>query len=194
MSVPYVIERGPNDQERVYDLYSRILKDRIIFIRGAFNSEMANAIVAQLLFLESDSPTKDIYMYINSPGGEISSLYSIFDTMNYIKNDIVTIGIGTVASAGSFVLAAGTKGKRYALPNTEIMLHQLSSGLSGKYDDMKNNFKHTEHLHNKMMKHYVEFTGQKLNKIKKDLERDFFMTSEEAKNYGIIDEVQYKRG
>jgi ATP-dependent Clp protease protease subunit len=193
MSVPYVIEQGPNDQERVYDLFSRLLKDRIIFIRGVFNSEMADIVVAQLLFLESDSPTKDIYMYINSPGGELSSLYSIFDTMNYVKNDITTIGMGMVASAASFILAAGTKGKRYALPNAQLMIHELSSGMNGKYNDMKNNFKHTEHLYNKMAKHYVDFTGQKLSKIKRDMERDFYMSAEDAKSYGLIDEVQYNR-
>ena len=193
MSVPYVIEKGPNDQERVYDLFSRLLKDRIIFIRGGFNGAMADTVVAQLLFLESDSPTKDIYMYINSPGGEVSSLYSIFDTMNYIKNDIVTMGMGTVASAAAFILAAGTKGKRYALPNAEIMIHELSSGLTGKYGDMKNDFKHTEALYNKMAKHYVELTGQKLSKVKHDMERDYYMSSEEAKSYGLIDEIQYSR-
>ncbi len=193
MSVPYVIEKEVGGQERVYDLYSRLLKDRIIFVRGVFNSEMADAIVAQLLFLESDSPTKDIYMYINSPGGEISSMFCVFDTMTYVRNDVVTIGMGTVASAASFILSAGKKGKRYALPNTEIMIHQLSSGLSGKYKDMKNNFEHTEYLHNKLMKYYMRFTGQKLAKIKKDMELDYFMNCEEAKEYGIIDEVQYNR-
>jgi ATP-dependent Clp protease protease subunit len=193
MSVPYVIEKGPNNQERVYDLFSRLLKDRIIFIRGVFNSEMADTVVAQLLFLESDSPTKDIYMYINSPGGEVSSLYSIFDTMNYIKNDIVTMGMGTVASAAAFILSSGTKGKRYALPNAEIMIHELSSGLHGKYGDMKNDFKHTESLYNKMAKHYVELTGQKLSKVKHDMERDYYMSSEEAKSYGLIDKIQYSR-
>ena len=193
MSVPYVIEKGPNDQERVYDLFSRLLKDRIIFIHGIFNAIMADTVVAQLLFLESDSSTKDIYMYINSPGGGVNSMYSIFDTMNYIKNDVVTIGTGTVASAASFILAAGTKGKRCALPNAEVMIHELSSGLDGKYNNMKNDFLHTEALYNKMAKHYVELTGQKLNKVKRDMERDFYMTAEEAKSYGLIDEIQYKR-
>jgi len=193
MSVPYVIEKEVGGQERVYDLFSRLLRDRIVFIRGVFNSEMADTVVAQLLFLESDSPTKDIYMYINSPGGEISSMFCILDTMKYIRNSIVTIGMGTVASAASLILAAGTKGKRYALPNTEIMIHQLSSGLSGKYKDMKNNFEHTKYLHNKLMKYYAEFTSQKLTRVKKDMELDYFMTPENAKKYGIIDEIQYNR-
>lgn len=193
MSVPYVIEKGPKDQERMYDLYSRLLKDRIIFIKGEFRAEMSDAVVAQLLFLESSDPDEDIYMYINSPGGELTSLYAIYDVMEYIKPDIVTVGMGQCASAASFILAAGTKGKRFALPNTEVMIHEFSGGMQGKAQDMFNRLEHSKKLWEKMAKHYVEFTGQKLAKIKKDMSRDYFMTAEEAKEYGLIDEIHAKR-
>jgi ATP-dependent Clp protease protease subunit len=193
MSMPYVIERGPKDQERVYDLYSRMLKDRIIFIRGEFSAEMADATVAQLLFLETAAPDKDIYMYINSPGGQINSMYAIYDVMTYIKPDIVTVGMGQCASAASFILAAGAKGKRYALPNTDIMIHELSTGVGGKAGEIRNYYRKMERLYEKMANHYVEFTGQPLKKIKADMERDFFMTAEEAVEYGLIDEVHTTR-
>jgi ATP-dependent Clp protease protease subunit len=193
MSVPYVIEKGPNNQERVYDLFSRLLKDRIVFVRGVIDESTSDSVVAQLLFLESDSPTKDISMYINSPGGSVNDMYAIYDTMNYIKPDITTIGFGRCMSAASFLLAAGTKGKRYCLPNLNLMIHELSSGIDGKFKDMKNYHKHLESLHDKMAKHYVKFTGQKLAKIKKDMELDYFMSAEEAKKYGLVDEVQYDR-
>jgi ATP-dependent Clp protease protease subunit len=193
MSVPYVIEKGPKDQERMYDLYSRLLKDRIIFIRGVFDQDMADSVVAQLLFLESSDNESDIYMYINSPGGQITALYAIYDVMQYINPDIVTVGMGQCASAGSFLLAAGTKGKRYALPNTEIMIHELSGGTEGKAQDMFNRLEHVKKLWDKMAQHYVEFTGQKLARIKKDMSRDYFMSAEEAKEYGLIDEIHAKR-
>lgn len=193
MSVPYVIEQGPKDQERMYDLYSRLLRDRIIFIRGSFQDEMADATVAQLLFLESSDPDADIYMYVNSPGGYITSMYAIFDVMSYIKPDIVTVGMGQCASAASFILAAGTKGKRYALPNTEIMIHELSGGTQGKAQDMFNTLEHTKKLWDKMARHYVGFTGQRLAKIKKDMSRDHYMSAEEAKEYGLIDEIHAER-
>jgi len=191
--VPYVIEKGEKDQEKVYDLFSRLLKDRIIFLTGEFTSDMADTIVAQLLFLEANDMDKDIWMYVNSPGGEIQSMYAIYDTMNYIKPDVVTVGYGTIASAGSFILAAGTNGKRYSLPNANIMIHELSGGPRGKFGDIKVAYKHIAKLHDKMAKHYVEMTGQSLNKIKKDMERDFHMSPEEAKKYGLIDHVEYKR-
>ena len=194
MSVPYVIEKGPKDQERMYDLYSRLLKDRIIFIRGAFNQDMADSVVAQLLLLETTDPDKDIYMYINSPGGYITSMYAIYDVMSCVKPDIVTVGMGQCASAGSFILAAGTKGKRFALPNTEVMIHELSGGTEGKAQDMFNQLDHTRKLWDKMAKHYVGFTGQKLAKIKKDMSRDHYMSAEEAIEYGLIDEVHETRG
>ena len=193
MGIPYVIEKGPKDQERVYDLYSRLLKDRIIFIKGVFNNEMADAVVAQLLFLETSDPEADIYMYINSPGGAVSSMYAIYDVMKYIRPNIVTVGMGMCASAASFILAAGTKGKRYALPNTQIMLHELSSGIEGKANDMFSTIDHLKKLYNNMASHYVKFTGQKLTKIKKDMERDYYMSAEEAKKYGVIDKIYVER-
>lgn len=193
MSVPYVIESDERDRERVYDLYSRLLKDRIIFIKGEFNEEMGNSVVAQLLFLEADNNEKDIFMYINSPGGYVSTAYAIYDTIAYVAPDIVTIGFGTVMSAGSFILAAGTKGKRYALPNTEIMIHELSGGTYGKATDMELDLKHSLNLRDKMAKHYSEMTGQTIKKVKKDMERDFYMTADAAKKYGLIDVVQHKR-
>jgi ATP-dependent Clp protease protease subunit len=191
--MPYVIERGPKNEERTYDLPSRMLKDRIIFVRGVFDQNMADSVVAQLLFLETSDPDEDIRMYINSPGGEISAMYAIYDTMTYIKAPVSTIAMGTCASAASFILAAGNKGKRFALPNCEVMIHELSTGTGGKFNDIKNAYEHTTRLYEKMAKHYVEFTGQKLSKIKQDMQRDFYMSSEEAKTYGLIDEVLYKR-
>jgi ATP-dependent Clp protease protease subunit len=193
MSIPYVIEKGPNNSEKMYDLYSRLLKDRIIFIRGEIVEGFADAVVAQLLFLESASKEKDIYMYINSPGGLLNEMYGIYDAMCYIKPDIVTLGYGRCMSAGSFLLAAGTKGKRYALPNTNIMIHELSSGTGGKFHEMKNHYKHVEKRYELMAKYYVQFTGQKLARIKKDMKFDNYMSAEEAKDYGLIDDIQYNR-
>lgn len=190
---PYVIEKGEKGEERAYDIYSRLLKDRIIFISGKFDTDLADSVVGQLLFLESDDRDKDIYMYINSPGGEINAMYAIYDTMTYINPDIVTVGFGSVASAGSFILAAGTKGKRYALPNTEIMIHELSGGYGGKAGDIRVHYKHVERLYEKMAVHYSQLTGQDLETVKKDMERDFYMTAEEAKDYGLIDSVQENR-
>jgi ATP-dependent Clp protease protease subunit len=191
--VPYVIEKGEKDQEKVYDLYSRMLKDRIIFLTGLFIPDMADSIVAQLLFLEADNSDKDICMYINSPGGEISAMYAIYDTMCYVKPDVITVGYGMIVSAGSFILSAGTKGKRYSLPNANIMMHELAGGTSGKYGDMRVAYKHLSKLHEKMAQHYSEMTGQDLEKVKTDMERDYYMTPEEAKEYGLIDSVEYKR-
>ncbi len=185
---PYVLE-----DDKVYDPFSRMLQDRIIFVTGIVDSDMVDSVVAQLLFLETQDSEADIYMYINTPGGEISAMYGMFDTMNYVKPDIVTIGYGMVASAGSFILAAGTKGKRYALPNTEIMIHELASGMQGKANDLFQEAKHIERLYEKMARQYVEFTGQKLETVKSDMHRDFYMGSKEAKAYGLIDKVEYKR-
>jgi ATP-dependent Clp protease protease subunit len=193
MTVPYVIEKGKGDQERMYDLYSRLLKDRIVFIRGKFEDQMADSIVAQLLFLESADPDSDIYMYINSPGGYINSMYAVYDVMSYIKPDIVTVGMGQCASAASFILAAGTKGKRYALPNTDIMIHELSGGVKGKAQDMFQTIEKTKQLWDKMAHQYVDFTGQPIERIKADMARDHYMTAEEAKAYGLIDEIHAKR-
>jgi len=188
-SVPYVIEKGEKGQERVYDLYSRLLKDRIIFIRGTIDQDLADSVVAQLLFLESIDKKADINVYINSPGGAINAMYAIYDTFNLIKCDVATLGLGQCSSAGSFLLAAGAKGKRVGLQNLSLMLHELSSGYQGKAGDMRNHHLHIERLYEKMAKQYVEMTGQKLVKIKKDMTRDFYMTSEEAVKYGVIDKV-----
>lgn len=190
--VPHVIE-GSDGKERVYDIYSRLLKDRVIFIKGVFDGNMADSVVAQLLFLESADNEKDIQIYINSPGGQLTAAFAIYDTMNYIKPDICTIAYGQAASAGSLILASGTKGKRFALPNTDIMMHELSGGVSGKFNDMKISYEHSKALHEKLANLYVEFTGQKIDKVKKDMERDFFMSSSEAVCYGLIDKVQTKR-
>ena len=192
-TVPYVIEKDEKGNERGYDLYSRLMKDRIIFIKEAFTDEMASTIIAQLLFLESLDNEADIYMYINSPGGHITAAFAIFDVMQYIKPDIVTVGIGHCMSAGSFILAAGTKGKRYALPNTQIMIHELSGGLEGKFNEMLNRLEHTKKIHDRLANYYKELTGQRLDKVKKDMERDYYMSPEEAKDYGLIDEIHYKR-
>lgn len=194
MTTPYVIEKGDKGQERTYDIYSRMLKDRVIFVKGEFTPQLADAVTAQLLFLETADPEKDIWLYISSPGGLISSMYSIYDTMNYIKPDVCTLAYGQAASAGSFILAAGAKGKRFALPNCEVMIHELSGGHQGKYHDQEISFIKTKKLYEKMATHYVDMTGQKLNKIKKDMKRDFYMSSEEAVAYGLIDKVQVKRG
>jgi len=193
--LPYVIEEH-GDSERSYDLYSRLLKDRIIFISGIFTPEMADNIVAQLLFLEAQDADKDINIYINSPGGHITAMYAIYDTMNYIRPDIVTIGYGQVASAGSFILATGARGKRYALPNTEIMIHELSAGTSGKFNEIKVSYEHWAAMYEKMAKHYSKMTGQSLKRVKEDMKLDNYMTPEEAKNYGkygLIDHVQGSR-
>ena len=191
-TVPYVIESDEKG-EKVYDLYSRLLKDRIVFISGKFEEKMANSVVAQLLFLEAADPNGDISIYINSSGGDITAMYAIYDTMQYIHSDIVTIGFGEVASAGAFILAAGTKGKRFALKNTNIMIHELSGGATGTATDMEIKMKHALNLRERMAKHFAEMTGQTLTKMKKDMERDYYMSSEEAKKYGLIDKIQYKR-
>ena len=193
MTIPYVIEKGPNDQERMYDLYSRLLKDRIVFIRGKFSQDMADSVIAQLLFLESSDNEKDIYMYINSPGGNVTDMYAIYDVMQYIKPDIVTVGMGQCASAASFILAAGTKGKRFALPNTDVMIHEFSGGFEGKAQDIFQTVDKKKQLWEKMAKHYVGFTGQTLARIKKDMSRDYHMSAEEAKKYGLIDDIHAKR-
>lgn len=193
MSIPYIIEKGPKDQERVYDLFSRMLKDRIIFIRNEFNSDMANSVVAQLLFLESADPTADIYMYINSPGGSLDAMFAIYDVMQYIKPDITTVGVGACMSAASFILASGTKGKRFALPNANIMIHEMSTATSGKYNDLRNYMEHANDLYEKLADYYHKITGQPLEKVKKDMERDKYMTAEEAKVYGLIDHIHDKR-
>lgn len=190
--VPYVIE-GEGQKERVYDLYSRLLRDRIVFIGKNFTDELANSVVAQLLFLEADDPEKDIIMYINSPGGYVSAELAIFDTMNYIKPDVSTVCIGHAASAAACILASGTKGKRYALKNSRIMLHQLSGGAGGHIEDMRIHVKEADFLNELMIKELARITGHKPTKIRKDLDRDYYMSAEEAKKYGLIDEVLVSR-
>lgn len=190
MTIPYVIEKGSNDQERVYDLYSRLLKDRIVFIRGGINQDLADSVVAQLLFLESSDKDSDINVYINSPGGEINAMYAIYDTFNIVKCDIATLGLGQCSSAASFLLAAGKKGKRVALPNLTVMVHELSTGYQGKAGDLRNSHIHTEKVYERMARQYVQLTGQKLSKIKRDMERDHFLSAKEAVIYGIVDKIQ----
>ncbi|HHT06872.1 MAG TPA: ATP-dependent Clp endopeptidase proteolytic subunit ClpP [Clostridiales bacterium] len=186
--IPYVIERSGN-AERSYDIYSRLLKDRIIFLSGPVNDAMANAIVAQLLFLDMDNPNADINLYINSPGGSVTAGMAIYDTIQYVKAPVRTVCVGMAASMGAFLLMAGTKGKRMALPNSEVMIHQPSGGAEGQATDVTIRAEwllKTKHKMNRMM---AEMTGQPIEKIANDVERDFFMSAEDAKAYGIIDEI-----
>jgi ATP-dependent Clp protease protease subunit len=186
--IPYVVEQTGRG-ERSYDIYSRLLKDRIIMLSGEVNDQVASSIVAQLLFLEAQDPDKDIYFYINSPGGVITSGLSMFDTMNYIKPDIVTICIGQAASMGAFLLASGTKGKRYALPNARIMIHQPSGGAQGQSTDIQIQAQEIQRLKDTLNQILAEKTGKKAKQIEKDTERDNFMSAQEAVDYGLIDKV-----
>ncbi|MCQ2560937.1 MAG: ATP-dependent Clp endopeptidase proteolytic subunit ClpP [Clostridia bacterium] len=190
--IPYVVEQSARG-ERSYDIYSRLLKDRIIFLDGEVNDAAASLIVAQLLFLESEDPDKDINLYINSPGGVITSGMAIFDTMQYIKPDVCTICVGMAASMGAFLLAAGAKGKRYALPNAEIMIHQPLGGAQGQASDIKIQADHIIRTRDKMNRILSERTGQPLETIAKDTDRDNYMSAEEAVAYGLIDKVVEKR-
>ncbi len=190
--VPVVVEQT-NRGERSYDIYSRLLKERIIFLSDEVNDVTASLIVAQLLFLEAEDPDKDIQFYINSPGGSITSGMAIFDTMNYIKPDVSTICIGMAASMGAFLLAAGAKGKRFALPNAEIMIHQPLGGTRGQAEDIRIHAERILKSRDTLNKIIAERTGQPLEKVAKDTDRDFFMEAEEAKAYGIIDEVITKK-
>ncbi|MGI5849546.1 MAG: ATP-dependent Clp endopeptidase proteolytic subunit ClpP [Christensenellales bacterium] len=186
--VPYVIEQTSKG-ERSYDIYSRLLKDRIIFISGEIEDVMANLAVAQMIFLEAEDPDKDIFLYINSPGGSVTAGMAIYDTMQYIKCDVCTICIGTAASMGAFLLAAGTKGKRKALPNSEVMIHQPSGGTRGQATDVAIHAEHIINIKKKMTRILAECTGQTVKKIAADTERDNFLSAEEALEYGIIDEI-----
>ncbi len=189
--IPYVIEQTGRG-ERSYDIYSRLLKDRIIMLSGEVNDQVASSIVAQLLFLEAQDPDKDIYFYINSPGGVVTSGLSMFDTMNYIKSDIVTICIGQAASMGAFLLASGTKGKRYALPNARIMIHQPSGGAQGQTTDIQIQAKEIQRLKDTLNEILAKQTGKSVKKVEQDTERDNFMSAEEAVKYGLIDKVLTK--
>lgn len=186
--VPYVIEQTSRG-ERSYDIYSRLLKDRIIFLGEEVNDVSANLIVAQLLFLEAEDPGKDIHLYINSPGGSVSAGWAIYDTMHYIKCDVSTICIGMAASMGAFLLAGGAKGKRFALPNAEIMIHQPSGGARGQATDIKIVADQILETRRKLNEHLAANTGQPLSVIEVDTERDHYMSAEEAKAYGLIDSV-----
>lgn len=190
--VPYVVEQTSRG-ERSYDIYSRLLEDRIIMLTEEVNSASASVIVAQLLYLEAQDPTKDICLYINSPGGSVTDGLAIYDTMNYIKCDVSTICMGMAASMGAFLLAAGTKGKRYALPNADIMIHQPSGGAQGQATDMEIHTKHILDIRKKLNEILANNTGQPVDVIAKDTNRDNFMTAQQALEYGIIDKVFDKR-
>ncbi len=190
--VPMVVEQT-NRGERAYDIYSRLLKDRIVFLGTPVDDHVADLIIAQLLFLEAEDPDKDIYLYINSPGGIITSGMAIYDTMKYVKPDVSTICIGQAASMGSFLLAAGAKGKRFATPNSEILIHQPSGGAQGQVSDIEIHAKHILRVREHLNQILSELTGQPLEKIQHDTDRDFFMSAQEAKEYGIIDEVMASR-
>lgn len=190
--VPMVVEQT-NKGERSYDIYSRLLKERIIFLGEEVNATTASLITAQLLFLESEDPDKDIHLYINSPGGSITDGMAIYDTMNYIKPDVSTICIGMAASMGAFLLSAGAKGKRFALPNSEIMIHQPLGGFKGQATDIDIHAKRILSKKDTLNRILSENTGQPLEKIQADVERDYFMTAAEAKEYGLIDEVIIKK-
>ena len=190
--VPYVIEQTSRG-ERSYDIYSRLLNDRIIFLGEEVTDVSANLIVAQLLFLESEDPGKDIHMYINSPGGSVSAGLAIYDTMQYIKCDVSTICIGMAASMGAFLLSSGAKGKRLALPNAEVMIHQPSAGTQGKVTDMEIDVEHFLKIKQRMNKILSENTGKTPEQVKLDSERDNWMTAEEARDYGLVDKVIFKR-
>ena len=192
MYSPIVIENTGNT-ERSYDIYSRLLKDRIIFLGTEINDTVSNSIIAQLLFLEAQDPDKDIIMYINSPGGVVTSGLAIYDTMNYIKPDVSTVCLGQAASMGALLLTAGAPGKRYSLANSRIMIHQPLGGVSGQAMDIEIHTKEILRIKDIVEKILIETTGQTSRKIKKDTERDNFMSAEDAKNYGLIDEVFYKK-
>jgi len=191
--VPMVVEQSGRG-ERAYDIYSRLLKERVIFMVGPVNDQMANLIVAQLLFLESENPDKDISLYINSPGGSVSAGLAIFDTMNFIKPDVSTLCTGLAASMGAFLLAAGTKGKRFSLPNSRVMIHQPSGGSQGMASDIEIQAKEILYLRERLNRIMSERTGQSIEQIHKDTDRDRFMSAEEAVEYGLIDQVLTNRG
>jgi ATP-dependent Clp protease protease subunit len=186
--IPMVVEQTSRG-ERSYDIYSRLLKDRIIFLGSAIDDDVANVVIAQLLFLAAEDPEKDIYLYINSPGGSVTAGLGIYDTMNFIKPDVSTICVGMAASMGSILLTAGAKGKRFALPNSEVMIHQPLGGARGQASDIKIQADWILKTKKKLYDIYVKTAGQSYEKIEKDADRDFFMTAEEAKEYGLIDAV-----
>ncbi|MEK7504699.1 MAG: ATP-dependent Clp endopeptidase proteolytic subunit ClpP [Patescibacteria group bacterium] len=188
MLIPTVIEKSPFG-ERAYDIYSRLLKERIIFLGGPIDDHSANLIIAQLLFLESEGPKKDITMYINSPGGSVTSTMAILDTMNYVKSDISTVCVGLAASGGAIVLSGGAKGKRFALPNAEIMIHQPLGGTEGQASDIAITAKQILKIKDRLNKLLAKQTGKTLAQIEKDSDRDYYMSADEAKDYGLIDGI-----
>ncbi len=190
--IPMVVEQS-NKGERAYDIYSRLLKERIIFLTGQINDNVASLVTAQLLFLEAEDPKKEIYLYINSPGGLVTAGLGIYDTMQYIKPEISTLCIGQAASMGSFLLAAGSKGKRFSLPNSRIMVHQPSAGFQGQATDIEIHANETLSLKKRLNKIYSKHTDKSVDEIKNALERDNFMTADAAKSFGLIDEVVEKR-
>ena len=192
MLIPMVVDQnGAN--ERSYDIYSRLLEDRIVFLTGEVNDASANIVIAQLIYLEGKNPDKDIYLYINSPGGSVSAGMAIYDTIKYIKCDVSTICIGLAASMGAFLLSSGTKGKRFALPNSEIMIHQPLGGAQGQASDIEIQARHIQKIKAKLNKILSENTGKSLEVIEKDTDRDNYMSAEEAKEYGLIDNIFYTR-
>ncbi len=186
--IPTVIEKS-HAGERAYDIYSRLLKERIIFLGSPIDDDVANTVIAQLLFLDSQSQEKDIKIYINSPGGSVTAGLAIYDTMQYVKSDVSTISVGIAASMAATLLASGAKDKRFALPNSEIMLHQVMGGAEGQASDIKIRAEHILKLHARLNQILAKHTGQDISKIEKDTDRDFFMTAEEAKEYGLIDKI-----
>ncbi len=192
MLIPMVVEKSQFG-ERAYDIYSRLLKERIIFLGGGVDDDTANLIIAQLLFLESEDPKKDIFLYVNSPGGSVSAGLAILDTMNHVKPDVATVCVGMAASAAAVILSAGAKGKRFALPNSEVMIHQPWGGASGQATDIEITAKHILATRERLNKILAKNTGQTIEKIEKDVERDYFMTADEAKKYGIVDSVYKTR-
>lgn len=190
--VPMVVEQT-NRGERAYDIYSRLLKDRIVFLGSGIDDMVANVVVAQLLFLEGEDPDKDINLYINSPGGSITAGMAIYDTMQHIRSDVSTICVGLAASMGAFLLASGAKGKRFALPNSEVLIHQPAGGTQGQATDIEIHARRIIRMKEKLNKILAERTGQKLERIQADTDRDYFMSAEEAKEYGLIDEVMYRK-
>jgi ATP-dependent Clp protease protease subunit len=190
--VPMVIEQSGRG-ERAYDIYSRLLRERIVFLVGPVNDQTANVVVAQMLFLESENPDKDIFFYINSPGGSVSAGMSIYDTMQFIKPDVSTLCMGIAASMGAFLLASGAKGKRVALPNSRVMIHQPSGGAQGQATDIEIQAREILKLRETLNQILAERTGQSIDKIRSDSERDYFMSANEAKDYGLVDQVIEKR-
>jgi len=190
--IPMVVEQS-NKGERAYDIYSRLLKERIIFLTGQINDNVASLITAQLLFLEAEDPKKEIYLYINSPGGLVTAGLGIYDTMQYVKPDISTLCIGQAASMGSFLLAAGTKGKRFSLPNSRVMVHQPSAGFQGQVTDIEIHANEVLSLKKRLNEIYSKHTGKSVDEVKSALERDNFMTADVAKDFGLVDEVVEKR-